>query len=105
MSCWRFDFLNFIKEWWKSTVNLDARKVVNITCLFKKGDRDNLADYRDTSLLPVAYKMYRTLINKRLQANFYVSLLQNKGIFGREGLISVTFVLCQIKKKCNYWYI
>ena len=58
--------LNVINEWWSSETLPAEQLRARVVTIFKKGDTQNIANYRPVSLLNAIYKLYAAMIRKRL---------------------------------------
>lgn len=57
-----------INKVWKGEGFPDRWKEGVISPIFKKGDRDNVKNYRGITILNTAYKIYAMILEKRLKA-------------------------------------
>ena len=58
--------LDIINEWWSSETIPAAQLRARVVTIFKKGDTQNIANYRPISLLNAFYKLFAAMIRKRL---------------------------------------
>ena len=58
--------LHMLNECWENERIPQCMTEANVASLFKKGDTQNLANYRPISLLNCTYKLYASIIQKRL---------------------------------------
>ena len=61
--------LNFVNHVWNSKQIPEAWHLARVACILKKGDPTCPENYRSISLLPIGYKIFSSLIPKRLKGH------------------------------------
>ena len=60
------EVLNIMHEWWRNETMREGTTQARVVLIFKKGDRENLANYGPISLLNTFYKRMAAVIQNRL---------------------------------------
>ena len=64
------NILALLNEWWINENMQEEITKARVVLIFKKGDRENLANYRPISLLNTLYKILAAIVQKRLAEKF-----------------------------------
>ena len=62
----RSHVLDVLNDWWTTEAIPTEQLCAQVVSIFKKGDTQNIANYRPISLLNAIYKIYAAIIRKRL---------------------------------------
>ena len=76
----------------------DELKMAKVTPAFKRGDRDDLGNYRPISVLPTVATMFEKLVYDQMYAYFLNNDLLGDGQFGFRSLHSTALAL----SKCTF---
>ena len=93
-----FDLLN---KWWEGQEIESEATRAQVILIFKKGDKNNLANYRQISLLNTNYKLYTAILQKKRLADVLDPYLQNTqyGFRAHRGTLNALATLHQ--KNCR----
>ena len=92
--------LNLFNHWWEGNAIESEATRAQVILIYKKGDKNNLANYRPISLLNTNYKLYIAILQKRL-ADVLDPHLQNTqyGFRANRGTINALHYIRRIVEK------
>ena len=83
--------LSLFNRWWTEEQNPEEHLFAQVVTDFKKGDTQKISNYRPISLLNIAYKLYASIIQKRLAT--YIDPMISRTQFGFRQSRSTTHAL------------